>query len=68
MANDKAGGTTGFRPRGKTAERLEFAERFGINRSELINRILEDHLRNYLAREVEKKRTQLKQTLEMSLP
>jgi len=68
MPNGKAGAMTGFRPRGKTAERLEFAERFGICRSELINRILEDHLADYLAQEVKKKRAQLKQTLEMPLP
>lgn len=68
MPNGKVGAAVGFRPRGKTAERLEFAERFGINRSELIGRILDDHLRDYLEKEVEKRRVQLKRTLESQLP
>jgi len=68
MATQKLGPTRGFRPRLKTQERLEFAERVGINCSELINEVLEKHLREHLAKELQDRKSKLREALEAPLP
>ena len=51
----KAAATRGFRPRGKTAERLEYADALGLNIAELVNEVLDAHLRVHLETVVRKK-------------
>jgi hypothetical protein len=68
MPKQKLGPSRGFRPRPKTQERLEFAERVGINCSELINDVLEKHLREQLARELQDRKVKLREALEAPLP
>jgi len=68
MAREKLGPARGFRPLPKVQERLQFAERFGINCSELINRVLENHLREYLAKELQSRKAKLREALEAPLP
>lgn len=63
---DKVAKAAGFRPRGKVAERIALAEELGINRSGLIQQILEANL-GLLDSVIEKKRSQLRKVIEVPL-
>lgn len=65
---EKAGSSRGFRPRGKTAERLEYADRLGINVSELVNEVLDAHLKDALKRRIERQKETLEKALEAPIP
>ena len=54
----------GFRPRAENVERLEYAERIGLSVSEVINDVLEKHLKDYL----NEKTGQIKQALKAPVP
>lgn len=64
----KKNSTRGFRPKGKTRERLEYAEKLGLNISELVNNILEDHLRDYLSKEIKDRQAALREALNAPVP
>lgn len=68
MATEKAGAPRGFRPRPKTAERLDYAEKLGLNCSELINKILDDNLRDYIAKELKARQNEIREALAAPLP
>jgi len=75
MPKEKLGATRTFRPRPKTAERLEYAETLGLNQSKLINDVLEAHLRDAIARElkenansIEERQKQIREALKAPIP
>lgn len=49
---EKRSNAWGFRARPENQERLEFAEKIGINVSELINELLKDYLKPRLEKKV----------------
>jgi hypothetical protein len=53
MSDDKLGKARSFRPRPIVERRLEDAETLGLNVSKIVNDVLENHLREYLIKEVE---------------
>lgn len=65
---EKLGPAKAFRPKGKTRERIEFAEKLGINVSDLVNRILDEHLRDYLAREVKQQQAKWRELINAPVP
>ncbi len=65
---EKLGATIGFRPRIKHQERLEYAEKLGFSKSELINKLLDEHLVKLLETEVKAKKLQLRALLEAPMP
>jgi hypothetical protein len=66
--SEKSGPTKGFRPWPGNRERLEYAERLGITPSQVINEVLEKHLRDYLLKIRKEKATQMQQALEAPVP
>lgn len=48
-----------FRPSGKNQERLDYADKIGLNVSELINNLLDEHLKPALEKAVRKLRSDL---------
>lgn len=72
---EKAASPLGFRPKGKNAERLAFANRIGLNCSDLINRALDKSLQSELEQamrehrnELERRKTELETALAMPVP
>ena len=53
-----------FRPTPKNQERLEFADRIGLNVSELINEVLETHFRAHM----ETKASSIREALSVPIP
>jgi len=75
MAKTKQGRSRGFRPRPDTERRLEYAETLGINISELVNDVLDKHLRDALIKhvqsqkdEIERRRNKLREALNAPVP
>jgi len=68
MVKNRMGQTKGFRPRGKTAERIEVAEKLGMNISDLVNKVLDKHLRQYLEAEVEQRKLEYRRLIEAPIP
>lgn len=66
--SEKAGKTWAFRPRPKTAERLSYAEKLGIDRSALVNDVLEEHLRTHLEKSIRERKQELQSALAMPVP
>ena len=58
----------GFRPSPTNAERLDYAEKLGINVSKLIDDTLLEHLPTKLASEVRQKQQTLKKMLAAPMP
>lgn len=58
----------GFRPWPKAAEQLEYAEKLGFKKSEIVNQILEKHLKGYLEDKVEARKKELLAVLDAKLP
>ncbi len=49
----------GFRATPENEERLQYAEKLGLNLSEIVNEILADHLRDHLSKKTAKLREAL---------
>ena len=60
--------TRGFRPWEETGRRLDYAEQLGANVSELINEVLQNHLKPYVEKVVSERAKQIRKTLETSVP
>jgi hypothetical protein len=58
----------GFRPSPENAERLDYAEKLGLNISELINETLNDHLPEKMSAKVKAKQQELKKLLSAPMP
>lgn len=57
-----------FRPWNDTGKRLEYAEKLGANVSELINEVLNDHLKPYVEKVAEAREKEIRKTLAASVP
>lgn len=68
MKSTKAGNARGFRPKGKTLERITFAEQFGVNINEVVNKTLDAHIEPYLKAAIEEKKSSLKKLIDVPLP
>lgn len=65
---EKASGrAAGFRPRGKVATWLDYAEELGMNRSGLINEVLEENLPD-LQQKIESRKKSLRDLLKSPAP
>lgn len=64
----KLGSTRGFRPWPKNRERLEFAEKFGLNCSEIINQVLEKHLKDALETALKTRQSEIREALAAKVP
>lgn len=58
----------GFRPWPKAAAQLEYAEKLGFKKSEIVNQILERHLKGYLESVIKDRKQELRTILEAQLP
>jgi hypothetical protein len=58
----------GFRLWEQNAERLEYAQKIGLNPSELVNRLLEEHLKPLLERERSVREKELRAVLSAPVP
>lgn len=62
-----SGRAAGFRPRGRVAPLLDYAEQLGMNRSRLINEILEENLQ-MLQRKIDERKKELREVLKQPAP
>jgi hypothetical protein len=68
MSKPKVGQPRYFRLKPKTEERLEYAERLGVNCPDLINRVLERHLKEELMSYLQERQTEIGKALAAPLP
>ncbi len=59
----KTEGTRTFRPWIETAKRLEYAEKLGVNVSELVNQVLAHHLKPYVEDVAKQREREIRKTL-----
>lgn len=64
----KRGETISFRPYIKTAERLDYAKELGLEQSDLINDVLEKHLRDHIAKVAESRTKKMREMLAVPVP
>ena len=68
MPKEKTGTPKTFRPVGKTAERLNYAAKIGVNVNQAINRTLNEHLMKYLEPEIKRRLDELQKVLKAPMP
>ncbi len=68
MKQGKSGPLRAFRPWPENQERLEYAEKLGLNLSELINEALKRELRDQIQRVVKQKADSFRKALDAPVP
>ena len=57
-----------FRPWPENQERLEYAQKLGLEVSQIVNELLKEHLRPYLTKMKQTKAKELRETLDAPIP
>ena len=57
-----------FKPWPENQERLEYAQKLGLEVSQIVNELLKEHLRPYLTKMKQTKAKELRETLDAPIP
>ena len=57
-----------FKPWPENQERLEYAQKLGLEVSQIVNELLREHLKPYLTKKKQTKAKELRETLDAPIP